>query len=65
MNSMFLIASHADLGRACYALYDDDTEHYHVYNGPDWHTADFIGEAFTVAGAKIVAREYFNELTGD
>ena len=60
--NMFHVLTDIDLGRACFAMYDDDEEQYAVYNSPEWLQADFIGQAISVNGCKQVAREYFNEL---
>jgi hypothetical protein len=61
----FRILDFPDMGVAYYAVWDGDTETYWVYDGSDQDTANAIGEAHTVASAKLVAKEAAETLMAD
>lgn len=61
-NTPFRISNFPDMGVAFYAVWDEDTETYWVYDGADTDTASLIGEAGSVYGAKQVAREQAESL---
>ncbi|MGP8437831.1 hypothetical protein ACT2FY_39070 [Paraburkholderia fungorum] len=53
----FKILSFPDMSFSFYAVWDEDTETYWIYDGADQDTANAVGEAGTVTGAKQVAKE--------
>ncbi|TCK32047.1 hypothetical protein B0G84_9185 [Paraburkholderia sp. BL8N3] len=53
----FKVLAFPDMGVSFYAVWDEDTETYWIYDGADQDTANAIGESETVAGAKQVAKD--------
>ncbi|MDR5776970.1 MULTISPECIES: hypothetical protein [unclassified Caballeronia] len=53
----FKILDFPDMGVAYYAVWDEDTETYWIYDGADQDTADAVGEAHSVYSAKAIAKE--------
>lgn len=56
---MKLLTKHTDLGREVWIKYDKDTELYELFASEDGD--DYIGCADTVAEARKVASQWFEE----
>lgn len=57
---MKLIATHQDLGREVWAKFDAQAEVWELFASEE--ADDYIGCADSLAGTKIAAREWFEEL---